>query len=180
MPVTLAQAESVLFNDKAIETLKKDAAIVLCSTSPPSECRRLNKRIHDFCATMSFVDAPVSGGAVRSAKGDLVVMASGEAHAIEKTFPCLDAFSSTIGNTSNLKIFSTGVGAGSSMKAMIQHLAATNAVGGAEAIAFAARLGLNTQEAYDMLVRNGAGFIFANRVGRTVAGSDIVESKTEM
>lgn len=61
-----------------------------------------------------------------------------------------------------------------------RYLAGTHAVAGAEAIAFAARLGLDTEKAYKMLADNGAGFIFENRLGRTVTNSQAVESKSDM
>lgn len=54
--------------------------------------------------------------------GDLIIMASSNGDGpIKKAFPVLDAFASTIGNKSNLKILCAGgLGAGNSTKAIIQ------------------------------------------------------------
>lgn len=65
MPVLLSQCENCLFDEEAITTLKKDAVVVLCSTSAPTEVRKLGERIKKYSPSMDFVDAPVSGGAVR-------------------------------------------------------------------------------------------------------------------
>jgi 3-hydroxyisobutyrate dehydrogenase-like beta-hydroxyacid dehydrogenase len=130
MPIYLSQGESILFDDGAIDALADDAVIVLCSTCPPSGIKELGQRISKHRSSLSFVDAPVSGGAVRAAKGDLIIMASADApESIEKVFPVLDAFASTIGNTSNLKILK-GLGLGSSAKLIIQYQAGTHAGAG--------------------------------------------------
>lgn len=65
MPVLLSQCEASLFDDEAITTLKKDAVVVLCSTCAPTDIRKLGERIKGYSSAMEFVDAPVSGGAVR-------------------------------------------------------------------------------------------------------------------
>lgn len=68
------QAWDVLFGaGKAAEELSDGAAVILSSTVPPSEARRIGDKLESLGRGLSLVDAPVSGGVARAAKGDLTV-----------------------------------------------------------------------------------------------------------
>lgn len=69
-----AQAEDVLFGaGKAAETLPTGSTVILMSTVPPSFVRTLAERINALQKNIALIDAPVSGGVVRAAKGELTV-----------------------------------------------------------------------------------------------------------
>jgi 3-hydroxyisobutyrate dehydrogenase-like beta-hydroxyacid dehydrogenase len=69
-----AQAWDVLFGaGKAAEELADGATVILSSTVPPSEARRVGEKLETLGRGLSLVDAPVSGGVARAAKGDLTV-----------------------------------------------------------------------------------------------------------
>jgi 3-hydroxyisobutyrate dehydrogenase-like beta-hydroxyacid dehydrogenase len=68
------QAWDVLFGaGKAAEELSDGATVILSSTVPPSEARRIGDKLESLGRGLSLVDAPVSGGVARAAKGDLTV-----------------------------------------------------------------------------------------------------------
>lgn len=69
-----AQVADVLFGaGKAAEALPHGATIILMSTVPPSFSRDLELRLDALGRGLKLVDAPVSGGVVRAANGDLTV-----------------------------------------------------------------------------------------------------------
>ena len=70
--------------------LAPGGVIVVHSTIHPDTCRELA----DLAGAqgVSFVDAPVSGGPVAAAEGRLLVMAGGDADAVERARPVLETF----------------------------------------------------------------------------------------
>lgn len=68
------QAEDVLFGSgKAAGSLPNDSMIILSSTVPPSFVRSLRSKLVALGRNIDLVDAPVSGGVVRAANGQLTV-----------------------------------------------------------------------------------------------------------
>merc|ERR1712039_319218 len=96
-----------------------------------------------------LVDAPMSGGSVRAGKGELTFMVSGDVEAVKRGRRVLELMG---------KMFVLGnvAGLGSSMKLVNQILAGVHIAVAAEAIAFAAREGLDTRQVYDV-VKTAAG-----------------------
>lgn len=69
-----AQAEDVLFGSgKAAASLPDGATIMLNSTVPPAFVRNLAERVAKLGRRLDVIDAPVSGGVVRAANGQLTV-----------------------------------------------------------------------------------------------------------
>lgn len=69
-----SQAEDVLFGSgKAAAALPDGSVVILSSTVPPSSARSLRQRLIDTGKGIDLVDAPVSGGVVRAAQGQLTV-----------------------------------------------------------------------------------------------------------
>jgi 3-hydroxyisobutyrate dehydrogenase-like beta-hydroxyacid dehydrogenase len=69
-----SQAEDALFGSgKAAEALPKGAVVILSSTVPPSSARSIRQRLTELGNNIDLVDAPVSGGVVRAAQGQLTV-----------------------------------------------------------------------------------------------------------
>ncbi|KAJ6793144.1 Uncharacterized protein M6B38_111235 [Iris pallida] len=155
-----AQAESVLYGDAgSVSVLPDGATIILSSTVSPGFIRRLEKRLKDEQRGLKLVDAPVSGGVKRAADGTLTIMASATDEALDCTSSVLRALSE------KLYIIKGGCGAASSVKMVNQLLAGVHIAAAAEAMAFGARLGLNTRKLFD-LIGHGGGYswMFGNRV----------------
>ncbi|TDZ67775.1 L-threonate dehydrogenase [Colletotrichum trifolii] len=157
------QAEDALFGaGKAAESLPDGAIVILSSTVPPSFVRELESKLINLGKGVSLIDAPVSGGVVRAANGTLTIICSGEDAVITKVSSPLLAMT---GTSNNLCHVQGGVGAASSVKLINQLLAGVHIAAAAEAMAFAARLGLDTRRVFDLLGNAAAwSWMFENRV----------------
>ncbi|DAD49391.1 TPA_asm: hypothetical protein HUJ06_031799 [Nelumbo nucifera] len=155
-----AQAESVLYGDLgAVSALPDGASIVLSSTVSPGFLTRLEQRLQNEGRDLKLVDAPVSGGVKRAAMGSLTIMASGSDEALKSAGSVLSAMSK------ELYIISGGCGAGSCLKMVNQLLAGVHIASAAEAMAFGARLGLNTRLLFEFITNSGGtSWMFENRV----------------
>jgi 3-hydroxyisobutyrate dehydrogenase len=90
-----AQTEAVMFGPGgAGETAAKDAVFISCSTMDPAAARRLGERWE--AEGRLYLDAPMSGGAARAAKGELTFMASGSPAAFARARVALDAMASKV------------------------------------------------------------------------------------
>ena len=159
-----AQTEAVLFGeDGIVPRLRKGAVVVACATVAPDFARQMEARCAE--AGVLFLDAPISGGAVRAASGELSVMASGSADAFAAARPVLDATSATV--------FELGdsAGAGSAMKAVNQLLAGTHIAAMAEAMTFGMTQGVSPELFMKVIPQcAGASWMIENR------GPHIVEA----
>ncbi|KAK9266179.1 hypothetical protein L1049_027244 [Liquidambar formosana] len=92
--------------------------------------------------------------------GTLTIMASGTNEALKHTGSVLSALSE------KLYVIKGGCGAGSAVKMVNQLLAGVHIASAAEAMAFGARLGLNTRMLFDVIRHSGGhlGMMFENRV----------------
>lgn len=159
-----AQAESVLFGDDGLAPkLRQGAVIVCCVTAAPDFARQMSAR----CAGLGllYLDAPISGGAVKAAAGTLSVMASGSEAAFAAARPIFDATAETVFELGN------EVGAGSAMKAVNQMLAGIHIVAMAEALTFGMTQGIDP-ETFLKVIPNCAGtsWMLENRAPHVVAG----------
>nr|XP_011464487.1 PREDICTED: uncharacterized protein LOC101292421 [Fragaria vesca subsp. vesca] len=154
------QAESALFGDfGAVSALPSGASIILSSTVSPGFVSRLDQRFQNEGKNLKLVDAPVSGGVVRASLGTLTIIASGTDEALKSTGSVLSALSE------KLYVIKGGCGAGSGVKMVNQLLAGVHIASGAEAMAFGARLGLNTRMLFDFITNSeGSSWMFENRV----------------
>ncbi|KAF2751928.1 oxidoreductase-like protein [Sporormia fimetaria CBS 119925] len=167
MVATAQQAQSALFDtDAIVDNLPQNAVLILCSTVPSAYAKSVQKELSARGRDdIAFIDAPVSGGAIRAADGTLSIMAGASDSAMEKGKWLLEELSAP----SKLFIVQGGVGAGSNMKMAHQVLAAIQILSTSEAYGFAARLGLNGQEVRDKVVGGkGWSWMFENRSLRTL------------
>jgi 3-hydroxyisobutyrate dehydrogenase-like beta-hydroxyacid dehydrogenase len=96
-----------------------------------------------------LLDVPVSGTGEQARKGDLVVFASGDVTAYEKSLPALQAIS-------RRQMHVGDFGNGSRIKFIANHLVTIHNVAAGEAFALAIKAGLDPQLVYDAL-RDSAG-----------------------
>ncbi|KAG7597460.1 3-hydroxyisobutyrate dehydrogenase NAD-binding domain [Arabidopsis suecica] len=154
------QAEDVLYGHLgAVEAIPSGATVVLASTVSPAFVSQLERRLENEGKDLKLVDAPVSGGVKRAAMGELTIMASGTDEALKSAGLVLSALSE------KLYVIQGGCGAGSGVKMVNQLLAGVHIASAAEAMAFGARLGLNTRKLFNVISNSGGtSWMFENRV----------------
>ena len=162
--VNEAQCEAVCFGGGGANLctlLRQGSVVVLCSTVNPRWAREAKQRFES--QKILFVDCPISGGAARAAKGELTMMASGDANALKKARPILKACGSQV------HIIEGGAGAGQTTKMAHQLLAGVHLVAAAEALALAAKAGVDVQQMYDIVCgAAGASWFFKDRGSRMI------------
>jgi L-threonate 2-dehydrogenase len=162
--VTAAQTEEVLFGAHGlIDTMKRGSVVMASATVdpalPPAWQERLAQR------GLWLIDAPVSGGAVKAAAGQMTVMASGAPEAFAAAAPLLDA---TAG-----KVYRLGdkPGIGSTVKMVNQHLAGVHIAAACEAMALGMRAGADARALYEVICNSaGMSWMFQNRVPHILEG----------
>ena len=167
MVATAQQAEDALFGaDGIVKGLPEGAVLYLTSTVPSAYAQSVEKKLAEIGrGDVLFIDAPVSGGAIRAADGTLSIMAGASEAAFEKGKFLLDELTAP----GKLFIVKGGVGAGSNMKMVHQVLAAIHIISVSEAFGFAARLGLNGTEVREHVIKGEAwSWMFENRSVRTL------------
>lgn len=159
------QTEHVLFgHDGLVPKLEEGAVIVSCATMAPKVARSLEQRCK--AVGVHYLDAPISGGAVKAAAGQLSVMAAGSAAAFKAARPALDALAHTV--------FELGdhAGPGSAMKAVNQLLAGVHIASMAEAMVFGMKQGIDAQTLVDVITQSaGNSWMFENRAPHVVQGN---------
>jgi len=137
------EVEALLNGDEGIEAGIKDGALFIdCTSGDPETSRRIAARL--AAKSVTFIDAPVSGGVKGAVAGTLTVMCGGSEEDIDRARPVLEAFGKKIircGNT----------GAGDAVKAMNQALLAIHIWSAGEALAALAKLGVDTRIALDVI-----------------------------
>jgi L-threonate 2-dehydrogenase len=85
----------VLFGeDGAVAHLQKNAVVMVCSTVSPAFAKGCAERVEAL--GLHYLDAPISGSAVKAQEGALSVMASGTAAAFARARPVLEATAETV------------------------------------------------------------------------------------
>lgn len=90
-----AAVEQVTLGPDGIAAAGRPGLVVLdTSTIEPERARRIATALAG--SGISYIDAPVSGGTVAAASGSLSVMAGGDAEALERARPVLDAIAERV------------------------------------------------------------------------------------
>jgi 3-hydroxyisobutyrate dehydrogenase len=172
--VNAAQTESLLFGaDGVASTLAQDAVFISSATMDPDLARRLAKQLE--ATSRHYLDAPISGGAQRAAQGELTILASGSKAAFAKARPALDAMAA--------KLYELGdeAGQGAAFKMINQLLAGVHIAAASEAIAFAAKQGLDIRKVYEVITASaGNSWMFENRVPHVLDGDYAPKSAVDI
>ena len=162
--VNAAQTETVLFGDNgAAPALRQGAVFVMCSTVDPNFSIGLEARLAE--RGILFLDAPISGGAARAARGEITMMTSGRPQAYDKAMPALDAMAG--------RVFRLGdaAGPGSTVKIVNQLLAGVHIAAAAEAMALGIRAGVDPKKIYEVITASaGNSWMFENRMPHVLDG----------
>lgn len=162
--VNAAQTESILFGENgAASAMRPGAVFVSCATMAPEIARQLGARLE--ASGRHYLDAPISGGAARAARGELTVLASGSAAAFDAARPALDAMAA--------KLYELGdaPGTGAAFKMINQLLAGVHIAAACEAMTFAAKQDLDLSKVYEVITASaGNSWMFENRMPHVLAG----------
>jgi len=174
--VNEAQCQSVCFdssNSIDLESLlQPGSTVIVSSTVTPAWSKRTFARFAK--KGIRFLDCPVSGGPVRALAGEITIMASGEPEDLERADPLFQAMGTEI------HIVNGGAGMGSTVKMVHQLLAGVHIAVAAEALALAAKAGLDVRQLYDIVKgAAGASWMFGDRGKRMIdyTGVDPDEEK---
>ena len=162
--VNAEQTEAVLFGDHgAAEAMRPGSVFVMCSTVDPSWSVALEKRLEAL--GVLYLDAPISGGAARAAKGEITMMTSGRPEAYAKCEGVLESMAA--------RVYRLGdrAGPGSTVKIVNQLLAGVHIAAAAEAMALGIRAGADPAALYDVITHSaGNSWMFENRMAHVLAG----------
>jgi len=172
--VTAAQTESILFGAHgAAETMARDGVFISSATMAPDAARALAARLE--ATGRHYLDAPISGGAVRAAEGALTILASGSAQAFATARGALEAMAA------NIYELGEQAGQGAAFKMINQLLAGVHIAVASEAMAFAARQGLDLKRVYEVITQSaGNSWCFENRMSHVLENDYTPRSAIEI
>ncbi len=172
--VNAAQTDTVLFGENgAAAAMKKGSVIISSATMAPDDARKLAAKAEAL--GLLYLDAPISGGAVKAAIGQLTVMASGSPETFKRARPVLDAIAATVYELGD------AAGIGASFKMVNQLLAGVHIAAACEAITFAKKLGLDLPTVYKVITASaGNSWMFENRVPHILDGDYAPRSAVEI
>ncbi|MFT8396703.1 NAD(P)-dependent oxidoreductase [Propionibacterium sp.] len=161
-----AQLQEVLFSGSGVATaMKPGATVLLTSTVGMDAVRGAAAELSEM--GLGLVDAPVSGGAVRAGKGDLLVVVGAADDQWEATEDVLDAMASTLVRVGDAP------GAGQAMKTVNQLLCGVHVAAAGEALALARSLGLDLEQTLSALMSGAAeSFMLGDRGPRMLHAYD--------
>ncbi|WP_426037546.1 L-threonate dehydrogenase [Cypionkella sp. TWP1-2-1b2] len=162
--VNAAQTESVLFGPAgAVAAMAPGGVILSCATMSPNAAREFATRA--AASGVAYLDAPISGGAIRAAAGELTIMASGAAAVFARVRPVLESIAA--------KVYELGedAGTGAAFKIVNQLLAGVHIAAACEAITFAKAMNLDIAKVYEVITASaGNSWMFENRVPHILEG----------
>lgn len=156
------QTRAALFGkDGWTSGLRPGGTIISCATVAPDFAIEMQEIADE--RGLAYLDAPISGGAIKAAEGKLSIMASGSAAAFDGAAPALAAMAETVHRLGD------AAGPGSAMKAVNQLLAGVHIAAMGEALAFATSQGLDLARVLDVIrVSAGTSWMFENRAPHVI------------
>ena len=137
--------------DGAASGLRPGAVVVDMSTIDPKTLEELQPAIAAAGATL--LDAPVSGSVSLAETGALTAMVGGDAGALERARPALDALAATVFHVGPL-------GSGATMKLAVNAVVHAINVAMSEALVLAEKAGVKRTAAYEVIASSAAGAPF--------------------
>lgn len=166
--VTAAQTEDLLFGDASrvghsgcAAAMKPGSLFVMCSTVSPAWSMAMETRLEAL--GLRYLDAPISGGAIKAAAGEITMMTAGRPEAYAMCESVLAAMAS--------KVYRLGdrAGGGSKVKIINQLLAGVHIAAAAEAMALGLREGVDAEELYEVITHSaGNSWMFENRMAHVL------------
>ena len=144
----VAVTSTYLEDDGLIAGVQSGAVVCDLSTIAPATVRGLAPLVAQKDATL--LDTPVSGSVSVVESGTLTVMVGGDQSALDRARPVLDAFAKSIFHLGD-------VGAGATMKLVVNSLVHSLNVAVSEALVLAEKAGLDRETVYDIFEAGAAG-----------------------
>ena len=168
------QTRDILFGEHGVAAqLCKGGLIISCATVSPAFASEME--FEAVTHGLLYLDAPISGGAIKAAEGRLSIMASGTVEAFIAADPLLNAMSETIHRLGDR------AGPGSAMKAVNQLLAGVHIAAMGEALAFSVSQGLDPARVVDVISASaGTSWMFENRAPHVVESDYSPRSKIDI
>lgn len=162
--VDAAQTEDVLFGaDGLARSLPSGGTVILCPTILPQDVESFAARLAE--RGIHTIDAPMSGGPARAADGTMSLLVACPEAVFAQQADLLNALSSKLFNISEQP------GDAARTKLVNNLLAGINLVGAAEALALAAKLGLDVAKTLDVIEQSsGQSWIGSDRMRRALVG----------
>lgn len=155
------QMREVLLSGEVLAEVREGQLLLEMTSGSPGAMKEIAGA---FAAKGVLVlDAPVSGGTIGAEKGTLTVMAGGSEEVLELAQPILGTIAQTVHPVG-------GIGAGKSVKAINQMLAAVHMLAASEAIALAEKLDVDLNALQKVIgSSSGGSWMFANKA-QAIAG----------
>ena len=159
-----AQTRDIIFGEEGIaDKLKKNTLVIVCTTVSPNFAKEMATACEN--KELLYLDAPISGGSIKSSQGKLSYMVSGSKKALIAAKPILDSTSETVFE------FGEVVGSGSAMKAVNQMLAGVHIAAMAEAITFGITQGIEPERFLEVISKcAGSSWMLENRAPHIIDG----------
>ena len=159
-----AQTRDIIFGEEGIaDKLKKHTLVIVCTTVSPNFAKEMATACEN--KELLYLDAPISGGSIKSSQGKLSYMVSGSKKALIAAKPILDSTSETVFE------FGEVVGSGSAMKAVNQMLAGVHIAAMAEAITFGITQGIEPERFLEVISKcAGSSWMLENRAPHIIDG----------
>ena len=159
-----AQTRDIIFGEEGIaDKLKKHTLVIVCTTVSPNFAKEMATACEN--KELLYLDAPISGGSIKSSQGKLSYMVSGSKNALVAAKPILDSTSETVFE------FGEVVGSGSAMKAVNQMLAGVHIAAMAEAITFSITQGIEPERFLEVISKcAGSSWMLENRAPHIIDG----------
>ena len=162
--VDAAQTEDVLFGAHGLaHSLPSGQTVILCPTILPQDVESFASRLAE--SGIHTIDAPMSGGPARAADGTMSLLVACPQAVFAQQADLLNALSS--------KVFTISEKPGDAARTKLVNnlLAGINLVGAAEALALAARLGLDVAKTLNVIEQSsGQSWIGSDRMRRALVG----------
>jgi 3-hydroxyisobutyrate dehydrogenase len=143
-----AVTSTYLEDEGLIAGLQSGGVVCDMSTVAPATVRGLTPLVAQKGATL--IDTPVSGSVTVVESGTLTVMVGGDMAALDRARPVLDTFAKSIFHLGD-------VGAGATMKLVVNSLVHSLNVALSEALVLAEKAGLDRETVYDIFEAGAAG-----------------------
>lgn len=162
--VNANQCRAVLFGEGGLaDRLSAGSAVMLSSTMAADDAISIAAELEQ--KGLHVLDAPVSGGAVKAASGELSVMAAGQPQVFEQLAPVLTAIAAHVHRVG------TTIGQGATVKIIHQLLAGVHIAAAAEAMALASRADISMEALYQVVTSSaGNSWMFENRMRNVLDG----------
>ena len=159
-----AQTRDIIFGEEGIAgKLKKHSLVIVCTTVSPNFAKEMATACEN--KELLYLDAPISGGSIKSSQGKLSYMVSGSKKALIAAKPILDSTSETVFE------FGEVIGSGSAMKAVNQMLAGVHIAAMAEAITFGITQGIEPERFLEVISKcAGSSWMLENRAPHIIDG----------